>query len=92
MEYTGRSGHNSPRNSFVELTAAQTLAVPERHEQVVERRSLGRRSCCKIVISLIACTSYWRTRKLFRNGDVGSRSDPRNQNDSSIQALLPETE
>jgi hypothetical protein len=29
---------------------------------------------------------------LAGNGDVGSRSDPRNQNDSSIQALLPETE
>ena len=27
MEYTGRIGHNSPRNSSVELTAAHTCQV-----------------------------------------------------------------
>jgi hypothetical protein len=35
MEYTGRSGHNSPRNSSVELTAAHTLAVSSIGHDVV---------------------------------------------------------
>jgi hypothetical protein len=35
MEYDGRSGLNSPRNSFVELTAAETLAVPSIGHDVV---------------------------------------------------------